>query len=110
MGLSVTDAYNQIKNLENTGKLTLPQPQETITLGTIDPAKGTFDYIVPTIQQTTVIPPMPPGKTNTIINVTVGVVATKAVDLLLKFNVVPKPLLTEARVAVVSGANGSTAR
>jgi hypothetical protein len=108
MGLSVTDAYNQIKNLENTGKLTLPQPQETITLGTIDPAKGTFDYIVPTIQQTTVIPPMPPGKTNTIINVTVGVVATKAVDLLLKFNVVPKPLLTEARVAVVSGANGST--
>ena len=111
MGLSVSDAYNQIKNLENGGQLTLPQPQETITLGTIDPAKGTFDFTAPTIQQTTVIPPHPPVRTNTIINVTVGVVATKAVDLLLKFNVVPKPLLTEARVAVtstaVSGASGT---
>ena len=110
MGLSASDAYNQIKNLENGGQLTLPQPQETITLGTIDPAKGTFDFTAPTIQQTTVIPPHPPVRTNTIINVTVGVVATKDVDLLLKFNVVPKPLLTEAsEIVAIMASSKKTA-
>jgi hypothetical protein len=102
MGLSVSDAYNQIKNLENTGQLTLPQPQETVTIGTIDPLKGTFTYVVPTVQQTTVIPPVPPSRTNTIINITLGVVATKAVDVRLKFNVVARPLVNGGRVAVTT--------
>ncbi len=113
MGLSISDAYDQIKNLENTGQLTLPQPQETVTIGTIDPAKGTFVFSVPVIQQTTVIPPHPPAKTNTIINVDVGVVTTKAVDLLLKFNVVPQRLVATTGVAVTrsttngNGSNGN---
>ena len=51
---------------------------------------------------------MPPGKTNTIIDVTVGVVATKAVDLRLKFAVIPQPwvdhqVAMSGRVATATG-------
>lgn len=101
MGLSVSDAYTQIKNLENTGKITLPEPQETVVIGTIDPTLGTFTYSTPTIEQTTVLPPPPGGKKNTILNVNVGVVSTKAVDLRLQFNVVPRKLVN-APVTVVT--------
>ena len=45
---------------------------------------------MPTLVQTTTLPPGPGQRTNTIINVTVGVVSTKAVDLLLKFAVIPQ--------------------
>jgi len=135
MGINYTDAYQQIKKLENSGQLTLPEPQETIEIGTIDPAAGTFTWSVPTVVQTIVIPPPPDpqpqgtgpslgavdpttpfianidggGNTglggdglhyhlptdgippiNQIINLTVGVVATKAVDLRLKFAVIPQ--------------------
>ena len=93
MGLSVADAYTQLKHLENANLITLPETLDTVQVGTIDPKAGTFTFSVPTVQQTTVIPPNPQlgQKTNTIINVTVGVVATKAVDLRLKFAVIPQP-------------------
>jgi len=93
MGSNVVDAYAQIKNLENTGQITLPEPQDTVEVGTIDPRAGTFTWSVPTIVQTTTVPPVPPQKTNTFINVTVVVVATKAVDLRLKFAVIPQRLV-----------------
>ncbi len=114
MGLSVADAYAQIKKLENSGQLTLPAVQDTVTMGTIDPAAGTFTWSAPTIVQTTVIPPFPPLKTNTIINETLGVVSTKAVDLLLKFVVIPQrnvivaePAARSARVATAALKVGS---
>jgi hypothetical protein len=91
MGLTVADAYAQIKQLENSGQITLPETQDIVTMGTIDPKAGTFTWSVPTVVQTTVIPPGPEQRTNTIINVTMGVVSTKAVDLLLKFAVIPQP-------------------
>jgi hypothetical protein len=93
MSFTATEAYNQLKNLENSGKITLPEPQDTVTMGTINPKAGTFTWALPTVVQTTVIPPNPQigQKTNTVLNVTVGVVSTKAVDLRLKFAVVPQP-------------------
>ncbi|HXK02177.1 MAG TPA: hypothetical protein VMS37_07225 [Verrucomicrobiae bacterium] len=87
MSLTVEQAYAQIKQLENTGQLSLPQPKDTVDVGTIDVSTGAFTWNVPTFTQTTVIPPRPPQRTNTIINVTVGLVATKAVDLILRFDV-----------------------
>jgi hypothetical protein len=120
MGFSAADAYSHIKKLENTGQLTLPETQETVEVGTIDPATGTFTWIVPTVAQTIVTPPpsqpvvqgpgpslgesgVNPGgvnppfhgvegipPTNQITEITVGVVATKAVDLRLQFAVIPQ--------------------
>ena len=91
MSLDVDAAYAQIKALENAGQIAIPEPQETVQIGIIDPAAGTFAWSVPTIVQTIVIPPNPPTtKTNTFINITVGVVATKAVDLRLQFAVIPQ--------------------
>lgn len=89
MALSVKAAYAQIKALENSGQLTLPQPQETVEVGTVDPAKGTFTWSVPTLVQTISEPPGPGGRTSSIIELTVGVVSTEAVDLRLKFAIVP---------------------
>lgn len=57
MALGYADAYDQIKNLENTGQLTLPATLEIVEVGTIDPAAGTFTWSVPTVVQTIVIPP-----------------------------------------------------
>src|SRR6185312_16891409 len=109
MGLSIADAYAQIKTLENNGQITLPTTQDTVTVGTIDPKAGTFTWTVPTLTRTTVIPPVPPGKTNTIINQTVGVVATKAVDLRLRFAVIPiRTQLTNEPVMAMAPAGGGT--
>jgi hypothetical protein len=104
MALSAEAAYAQIKSLENTGRLTLPEPQETVEVGTVDPASGTFTWSVPTLVQTISEPPGPGGGTNTITELTVGVVSTKAVDLRLKFAVVPQrarnaPLLARRKAA-----------
>jgi hypothetical protein len=109
MGLTVADAYAQLKRLENTNLIILPTTLDTVEVGTIDPKAGTFAFAVPTVVQTTVIPPNPQlgQKTNTIINVTVGVVATKAVDLRLKFAVIPQPsqpVNTMARTAASTPA------
>lgn len=105
MGLSIADAYAQIKTLENSGQITLPTTLDTVTVGTIDPKAGTFAWSVPTLTRTTVIPPIPPQKTNTIINQTVGVVATKAVDLRLRFAVIPiQTPLTNAPVMAMTAA------
>ena len=60
MAFTVEQAYAQLKNLENTGKLTLPQPKDTVDVGTIDAATGAFTWNVPTFVKTTVIPPHPP--------------------------------------------------
>lgn len=90
MALDLDGAYAQIKALENTGQIAIPEPRETVPIGIIDPAAGTFSWSVPTIVQTLVIPPHPPVRTNTIINTTVGVVATTAVDLRLRFAVIPQ--------------------
>jgi hypothetical protein len=91
MSLTVADAYAQIKNLENTGEIIVPEPLDTVVVGTIDPALGTFTWSLPTVVQTLVVPPLGDQKTNTITNLTVGVVATQAVDLRLKFAVIPLP-------------------
>jgi hypothetical protein len=107
MPLSLTDAYTQIKNLENSGKLTLPEQQGTVTVGTIDPATGTFTWSVPTVVQTTVVPPIPPEKTNSLVKVTVGVVSTKAVDLLLRFAVVPLKFVVNEPVVVTNAHLGT---
>jgi len=105
MGLSVADAYGQIKNLENSGQITLPETKDTVVIGTIDPKAGTFTWSVPILVQTTTVPPGPGQKTNTIINVTVGVVSTKAVDLLLKFAVIPqKAQAVNKQAARVAGS------
>src|SRR5689334_24391214 len=87
MSLTVEQAYTQLKTLENTGQLKLPQPKEIVNVGSIDISTGVFTWKVPTFVKTLVIPPHPPVKTNTIINTTVGLVATKAVDLVLRFEV-----------------------
>jgi len=94
MGLTVADAYEQIKTLENNGQIQLPATQDTVEIGTIDPKAGTFTWSAPTVVQTTVLPPPPGGRTNQILNITVGVVATKAVDLFLKFAVIPQRVTT----------------
>ena len=102
MALDVDAAYAQIKALENAGQIAIPEPRETVQIGIIDPAAGTFAWSVPTIVQTIVIPPSPPiTKTNTFINITVGVVATAAVDLQLQFAVIPqqRQAVFEARLA-----------
>lgn len=91
MALSVAAAYAQIKDLENAGVFTLPRTMETVTVGTIDPRAGAFAWSVPTVEQTTVIPPTPPARINTIITKAVGVVHTDAVDLHLRFDVIPQP-------------------
>jgi hypothetical protein len=112
MALSVADAYTQLKHLENANLITLPETVDTVEVGTIDPKAGTFTFAVPTVVQTTVIPPNPQigQKTNTIINVTVGVVATKAVDLRLKFAVIPQPSqLVEALDRTVAPATPAPA-
>ena len=102
MGLSVADAYGQIKDLENTAQITLPQTQETVQVGTIDPKLGTFTWSVPTVVQTTTLPPSPGQKTNTITNITVGVISTKAVDLLLQLAVIPQPFQIASGPVVTS--------
>jgi hypothetical protein len=141
MGVDFAHAYDQIKNLENTSQLTLPETVEAVEVGTIDPAAGTFEWTVPTVTQTvlplsdpplpgsgpqlgdvdpttpfiariggggsigmpplgTALPPLPPA---TPISITVGVVATKAVDLRLKFAVVPIRPQVEVMEAVTGG-------
>lgn len=98
MGLSIDAAYAQIKALESNEVLRIPRVEETVTVGTIDPAAGTFTWAVPTLVQTLVIPPLPPKRTNTIINTEVGVVTTDAVDLQLRFDVIPQrttPVVTD---------------
>ena len=85
----VDSAYAALKELENSGQLTFPEPQDTVVVGTVDPSAGAFTWAVPTMLQTMTTPPPPGGKTNTVTNLTVGVVATNAVDLLLSFNVAP---------------------
>jgi hypothetical protein len=114
MGLTVADAYTQLKHLENANLITLPKTLDTVEVGTIDPKAGTFTFAVPTVVQTTVIPPNPQlgQKTNTIINVTVGMVATKAVDLHLKFAVIPQrsqPVNTMALTAAPAPAASAAA-
>ncbi|HVX30563.1 MAG TPA: hypothetical protein VHA53_08805, partial [Nitrolancea sp.] len=153
MGISYTDAYQQLKTLENAGQFTLPETQETIEIGTIDPAAGTFTWSVPTVVQTITIPPVtdppvqepgpslddvdptqpfafidrgnetglggngqhhhlppdgPPSKPQ-VFNLTVGVVATKAVDLRIRFAVVPQPYHPVAVADVAHPATGSGA-
>ncbi len=61
MSLTPEQAYAAIKNLENSGQLTLPQPQETIELGTIDATTGQFTYAVETVTQTYIQPPIDVG-------------------------------------------------
>jgi hypothetical protein len=85
----VDNAYAALKQLENSGQLTFPEPQDTVVVGTVDPSAGTFTWAVPTMVQTMTTPPAPGGKTETVTKLTVGVVATNAVDLLLSFNVAP---------------------
>ena len=85
----VQAAYQQIKNLENTGQITLPEPQATVTVGSINASTGKFEWSVKTFTQTTSIPP-PPGAlkpVNTVIDTTVGLVQTNAVDLRLQFHI-----------------------
>jgi hypothetical protein len=111
MSLTVDQAYAQIKNLENTGQLTLPEPRDTVSVGSIDFATGAFTWNVPTFVKTLVIPPHPPvTKTNTIIDTTVGLVTTSAVDLILKFvlkNVPQRVVATARTVNVVTGGLGN---
>jgi len=83
----------------------VPEPLGTVVVGVIDPAAGTFTWSVPTVVQTLVVPPMGDQKTNTIINLTVGVVATQAVDLHLKFGVVPLPPVAELGLAPSTAAD-----
>lgn len=112
MALTIADAYAQIKNLENSGQITLPEPKATVELGTVDPKAGTFTWSAPTLVQTTKRPPLPGQITENITNVTVGVVATTAVDLLLKFAVIPQPTQPENSLGVLKanvGPSGSPA-
>jgi hypothetical protein len=104
MALSIADAYAQIKNLENSGQITLPEPQATVEIGTIDPKAGTFTWSAPTVVQTTTLPPLPGQRTNNITKITVGVVATTAVDLRLKFAVIPQRTQPENSPVVLSAA------
>jgi hypothetical protein len=104
MGLTVADAYSQIKTLENSGQIVVPEPIGTVDVGVIDPAKGTYTWSVPTVVQTLVIPPVGDQKTNTIVNLTVGIVATQAVDLRLRFPVIPLPPVAEPALAPAVGA------
>lgn len=82
------DAYSQIKALESSGQLTLPETQQTVSIGTIHADTGTFSWFVPTITQKMVVSPPPTlhtaAKTT---ETTVGVVATTAVDLRLSITV-----------------------
>jgi hypothetical protein len=110
MGLSIADAYAQIKRLENSGQITLPEPQATVTMGTIHLDMGTFTWALPTLIQTTVTPPGPGQKTNTITKVTVGVVSTKAVDLRLRFEVTKPVSPTPATPVPVTATAASEVR
>ena len=86
MSYTIEQAYGQIKQLETSGQFTLPEPQETVDVGTIEVSIGGFTWSVPTVQQTTVLTQTPVGqaKPNTVINTTVGDVKTSVVDLLLR--------------------------
>jgi hypothetical protein len=102
MAFDADAAYAQIKQLENSGQIALPVVQETVEIGIVDPKEGTFGWTVPTLVQTLLVPPHGEVRTNTYINTTVGVLATKAVDLRLKFGVIPqsrRPVVEERRVA-----------
>ena len=101
---NLQSAYQQIKNLENTGQITLPEPQATVTIGSINASTGKFEWSVKTFTQTTLIPPAPGAlkPTNTVISTTVGLVQTNAVDLRLQFHIEGQianapPLATTAR-------------
>jgi hypothetical protein len=104
MSTSAEAAYAAIKNLENTGQITLPEPQATVTVGSINPSTGAFTWSVPTLVQTTTIAPLPQSgqKTNTILNRTAGVVRTNAVDLILKFTLESlQPVLADPWIKTV---------
>jgi hypothetical protein len=109
MEYTLDQAYAQLKQLENDGLIAVPATQETVEVGIIDPKAGTFGCAVPTVVQT-LRPPPPPGsnKPSLPIYLTVAVVATDAVDLRLKFAVVPQrrqPVATARRMVarVVGG-------
>lgn len=103
MAYDLDGLYAQLKELENSALITVPEVQETVEVGLIDPKEGTFGWTVPTLDQEQVIPPNPRigQKTNEFINWTVGVVATQAVDLRLKFGIIPQSRrpVAEARIA-----------
>jgi hypothetical protein len=74
-------------------------------VGTIDARSGAFTYSVPTFDQTLLIPPIPPQKTNSFFTITAGMVQTDAVDLLLKFDIINgQPSQTKAKVRRAVGA------
>ena len=104
MAFDVEAAYAQLKKLESSSLIDVPETQETIEVGVIDPKQGTFDWAVPTVTQTIRVAP-PPGthKPQPPIELIVGVVSTKAVDLRLRFAVVPlrrRPVATQLRTVV----------
>jgi hypothetical protein len=104
---NVQDAYQQIKNLENTGQITLPEPQATVTVGSINASTGKFDWSVRTFTQSTLIPPAPGAlkPTNTVIKTTVGLVQTNAVDLRLQFHV-ESPIANAPPLAATLAGHG----
>ena len=68
MSLTIDQAYSQIKALEQSGNLSLPKPQDTVEVGTINAVSGEFTYAVETLTQTYTHPPLnvdppslPPG-------------------------------------------------
>ena len=108
MAFDLDGLYSQLKELENSDLLAVPQVQDTVEVGVIDPKTGSFTWRVPTLDQQQVIPPNPAigQKTNQFVNWTVGVVATQAVDLRLKFGVVPQPRQPVVETARVAGVGG----
>src|ERR1051325_3800301 len=88
MMFSPQQAYQRIKQLEADGTLPLPKPQGTVTLGTLNASTRKFTFSVPTTTQTEIIPPDAGGPNKpTKISTTVGLVLTKAVDLVLRINI-----------------------
>ena len=92
MPQDLSTAYVQLKILEDAGHIQIPEPVETKTIGTIDPAAGTFTFGVPVIPQTSSLPPVggSPSTTNSISTTNVGYVTTTAAKLLLRFKVIPQ--------------------
>jgi hypothetical protein len=88
MSFSPDQAYKRIKQLEADGTLPLPKPQATVTLGTLNASTRKFTFSVPTTTQTEIIPPERGGPNKpTKISTEVGLVLTKAVDLVLRINI-----------------------
>ncbi|HEY4076052.1 MAG TPA: hypothetical protein VGM26_03890 [Rhizomicrobium sp.] len=109
MPQDLDSAYAQLKLLEAGGHIQIPEVVETLPIGTIDPAAGTFTFSVPKIAQTFTTMNNRVGTPTHVTTTDVAVIWTTAATLRLRFKVIPQQREATARggdVAIDGTWNG----